>query len=99
MMKKKTQRRSFAKYKQEFGKTCNTGAVTTIIAALVTPKVTGQVIGSTDLVILAIIAIGFWLAGFILLSEKQSEPKGDGKWKRVRVKKDTTIHVMEEETE
>lgn len=95
-MMRKNQRRSFNKYKQEFGKTCNTGAVTTVIAALVTPKVTGQYISSTDLLVLALIAFVFWGLGFLLLIEKTPEPKGDGKWKRIKVKKDTTIHVMEE---
>lgn len=49
-----------------------------------------------DYVALGIVALIFWLLGFILLSEKTPEPKGDGKWKRIKVKKDTTIHVMEE---
>lgn len=66
---------------------------------LVTPKVVGHSIDTRDFIGLAFIAVGFWLAGFILLSENKPEPKGDGKWKRVRVKKDTTIHVMEEAEE
>lgn len=91
--------RSITKYKKELGKTCNTGFVTTVVAMLVTPRITGQYIPFADYVIMAGVALGFWLSGLILLSEKESKPKADGKWKRIRVKKDTTIHVMEETTE
>lgn len=98
-MKKKMQRRSFDKYKKELGKTCNTGAMTTIVAAVVTPRVTGQNVNPSDFIVLIAIAFVFWILGFILLSEKEQKPKGDGKWKRIRVKKDTTIHIMEETTE
>ena len=91
--------RSLSKYKKEFGKTCNTGFITTVIAMFVTPKVTGQSISIDGYVMLILIAVIFWLGGFFLLSENKPEPKGDGKWKRVKVKKDTTIHVMEEEEE
>lgn len=88
--------RSISNFKKELGKTCNTGFMTTIIAMFVTPKVTGNSIDTMDYVALGIVALIFWLLGFILLSEKTPEPKGDGKWKRIKVKKDTTIHVMEE---
>lgn len=88
--------RSLNKYKSEIGKTCNTGALTTFIAAIVTPRVTGQSLAVFDSVILAIIIIVFLILGYHFLSEEKPEPKADGKWKRIRVKKDTTIHVMEE---
>lgn len=87
---------SHDKYKKELGKTCNTGMMTTLIAMLVTPRITGQQISAFDYVIMFFIAFFFGFLGFILLSEKDSRPKADGKWKRIRVKKDTTIHVMEE---
>lgn len=90
---------SRSKYKKELGKTCNTGFITTLIAMFVTPRITGQQITAFDYTVMAIVAFGFWFVGLILLSEKNPEPKGDGKWKRVRVKKDTTIHVMEEAEE
>lgn len=84
------------KYKKELGKTCNTGMMTTLIAMFVTPRITGQQITTFDYVVMTLVAFFFGLIGFILLSEKESSPKADGKWKRIRVKKDTTIHVMEE---
>lgn len=73
--------------------------MTTVIAMFVTPRITGQQITAFDYVIMTFIAFFFGVAGFILLSEKDSKPKADGKWKRIRVKKDTTIHVMEETVE
>lgn len=87
--------RSLSKYKKELGKTCNTGFMTTMIAMFVTPRITGQQITTLDYVVMALVALLFWFAGFILLSEKESKLISDGKWKRIRVKKDTTIHVME----
>lgn len=87
--------RSLSKYKKELGKTCNTGFMTTMIAMFVTPRITGQQITTLDYVVMTLVALFFWFAGFILLSEKESQPRADGKWKRIRVKKDTTIHVME----
>lgn len=90
---------SHDKYRKEFGKTCNTGLMTTLIAIFVTPRLTNVELSTKDYVLLGIVAVVFGILGFILLSEKKPEPKGDGKWKRVKVKKDTTIHVMEEETE
>lgn len=88
--------RQYDKYKKEIGKTCNTGLMTTIVAATVTPRVTGQSLSIMDYVALGIVALIFWILGFILLSENKPEPKSAGKWKRIKVKKDTTIHVMEE---
>lgn len=88
--------RSLSNYKKELGKTCNTGFMTTVIAMFVTPRITGQQITTFDYVVMTIIALFFGISGFILLSEKTSKTKADGKWKRIRVKKDTTIHVMEE---
>lgn len=88
--------RSFDKYKKELGKTCNTGFLTTVIALFVTPRVTDQSFTTQNYLLLALIALLFWFAGFILLSEDKPEPKSAGKWKRIKVKKDTTIHVMEE---
>lgn len=88
--------RSLSNFKKEFGKSCNTGFMTTIIAMFVTPKVTGNSIDTMDYVALGCVAMIFWGLGFILLSEDDSTPKATGKWKRIRVKKDTTIHVMEE---
>lgn len=70
--------------------------MTTIIAMFVTPKVTGNEIATMDYVALGCVAMIFWGLVFFLLSEKKPEPKADGKWKRIKVKKDTTIHVMEE---
>lgn len=70
--------------------------MTTIVAAVVTPRVTGQTVNSTDFIVLVAIAFVFWTLGVYFLSEKKPEPKADGKWKRIKVKKDTTIHVMEE---
>ena len=87
--------RSFDKYKKELGKTCNTGFLTTVIALFVTPRLTDQSLSTQNYFVLAFIALFFWFAGLILLSEKESQPRADGKWKRIRVKKDTTIHVME----
>lgn len=87
------------KYKHEIGKTCNTGAMTTLIAMLVTPRVTGQSLSTYDYVSLVVVALSFGILGYLFLLENKPEPKGDGKWKRVRVKKDTTIHVMEEAEE
>lgn len=88
--------RSISNFKKEFGKTCNTGFMTTIIAMFVTPKVTGNSIDPMDYIALGIVALIFWLLGFILLSENKPVPKSVGKWKRIKVKKDTTIHIMEE---
>ena len=88
--------KSYESFKKEFGKTCNTGAVTTIIAALVTPRVLGQTLPLLDTLILLAIAACFWFVGLVLLTEKKTEPRGEGKWKRVRVKKDTTIHILDE---
>lgn len=70
--------------------------MTTLIAMFVTPRITGQLISTFDYVVMILIAFFFGLVGFILLSDKDSKPKADGKWKRIKVKKDTTIHVMEE---
>lgn len=58
------------KYRHELGKTCNTGAMTTLIAMLVTPRVTGQSLATFDYVVLIIVAFSFGLVGFLLLSEK-----------------------------
>ena len=69
--------------------------MTTMIAMFVTPRITGQQITTLDYVVMTLVALFFWFAGLILLSEKESQPRADGKWKRIRVKKDTTIHVME----
>lgn len=90
--------RSFEKYKKELGKTCNTGFLTTVIALSVTPRLTDQSLSTQNYLALAFIALVFWFLGFILLSEneKEQEPKSVGKWKRIRVRKDTTIQVMEE---
>lgn len=87
--------KSLNKYKAEIGKTCNTGALTTFIAAVVTPRVTGKSLELFDYAVLAIIVIVFLVLGYLFLAEQTPEPKVDGKWKRIRVKKDTTIHVME----
>lgn len=75
---------------------CNTGLITTLIAIFVTPRLTNVELSTDDYILLGIVAFVFWLLGFILLSEKTPEPKAAGKWKRIKVKKDTTIHVMEE---
>lgn len=88
--------KSLNKYKSEIGKTCNTGALTTFIAAIVTPRVTGQSLEIFDYAILVGIVFVFLVLGYLFLAEQTPEPKADGKWKRIRVKKDTTIHVMEE---
>lgn len=88
--------KSLNKYKAEIGKTCNTGALTTFVAAVVTPRVTGQSLKLFDYAVLAIIIVVFLVLGYFFLAEKTPAPKADGKWKRIKVKKDTTIHVMEE---
>lgn len=91
--------KSLNKYKSEIGKTCNTGAMTTFIAAVVTPRVTGQSLTVFDYAILAGVVLVFLVLGYLFLTEQTTQPKATGKWKRIRVKKDTTIHIMEETTE
>lgn len=84
------------KFKQELGKACSVAAVGIVVAVFVTTKLTGRQLESSE--VFTCLSLGFLLmsTGALLLIEKEKKPR-PGKWKGMKVKKDTTIHFLIEE--
>ena len=84
------------KFKQELGKACTVSAVGIVVAVFVTTKLTGRLLETSE--VFTCLGLGFLLMtiGFLLLIEKEKKPI-PGKWKGIKVKKDTTIHILLDE--
>ena len=84
-----------SKLKAKLGETCVTYFFVIGTAAFILPLINGVTVTSSTTWICIAVMAGLLILAYVLLVEKDDKPLS-GKWKRIKVKKDTTIHVQEE---
>lgn len=87
---------SYKKVKQEAGRACMTAAIGVVVAVFVTANVNGCELSDNQLIVCMVVGILLMVVSILLLVEKSGKNLS-GKWKRIKVKKDTTIHIQEED--
>lgn len=79
-------------FKKEFGKSCVSYFFILNAAVFLTPFVNDKPVDTIGRWIVVAFSVILLLFGMYLLRDGKQLP---GKWKRVKVKKDTTIHIEE----
>lgn len=83
------------KWRTKLGELCLTYVFVIGMAGFVLPYINGNELSSAAGYLCAILMFCLALASVFLL--RDSSPSPTSKWKRIKVKKDTTIHIQEEE--
>lgn len=86
----------FTKLKLELGKASVVASVGIFVSVFVSSKITRTYIDEQDFLFCVVMAVALFVLGALLLVEKEHKSI-PGKWKGVKVKKDTTIHILVEE--